>query len=52
MFNFQKWNYLNTDQYKKGFEYLIGATIGYQAKINDTFVLDCFFGRWLQSRFL
>jgi hypothetical protein len=44
IFNFQKWNYLNTDMYEKGFGYVMGATIGYQAKINDKFVLDCFLG--------
>lgn len=44
IFNFQKWNYLNTDKYEKGFGYLMGATIGYQKKINDRFLLDCFLG--------
>ena len=43
-YNFQKWNYLNTDKYEKGFGYFIGATIGYQVKINDKFNLDCFLG--------
>lgn len=44
VFNFQKWNYLNTDNYEKGLGYFIGGTIGYQAKINDKFMLDCFLG--------
>lgn len=44
IFNFQKWNYLNTNKYEKGFGYLMGATIGYQKKINDRFLLDCFLG--------
>ena len=44
IFNFQKWNYLNSNSYQKGFGYLIGATIGYQKKINEHFVLDCFLG--------
>jgi hypothetical protein len=44
IFNFQKWNYLNTDNYEEGFGYVIGATIGYQTKINDKFILDCFLG--------
>lgn len=44
IYNFQKWNYLNTDLYEKGFGYLIGATMGYQTKINDKFMLDCFIG--------
>jgi hypothetical protein len=44
IFNFQKWNYLNTDRYEKGFGYFMGVTIGYQTKINDRFMLDCFLG--------
>jgi opacity protein-like surface antigen len=44
IFNFQKWNYLNTDLYEKGYGYVMGATIGYQTKINDKFALDCFLG--------
>jgi hypothetical protein len=44
IFNFQKWNYLNTDKYEKGVGYFIGSTIGYEVKINDKFMLDCFLG--------
>lgn len=44
VFNFQKWNYLNTLMYEKGFGYLIGISIGYQKKINDKFMIDCFLG--------
>jgi hypothetical protein len=44
IFNFQKWNYLNTDKYEKGFGYLMGVTVGYKVKINDKFILDCFIG--------
>ena len=44
IFNFQKWNYLNTNSYQKGFGYVVGATIGYQKKINEKVVLDCFLG--------
>lgn len=43
-FNFQKWSYLNTDLYEKGFGYVSGVTIGYQTKINDRFLLDIFLG--------
>jgi hypothetical protein len=50
-FNFQKWNYLNTDKYEKGFGYLMGATIGYQTKINDKFMLDVFLGGGNQQAF-
>lgn len=51
LFNFQKWNYLNTDRYEKGLGYVIGATIGYQQKINDRFMLDCFLGGGNQQGF-
>lgn len=44
IFNFQKWNYLNTNLYQKGIGYVIGATIGYQKKINNRFLIDCFLG--------
>jgi len=43
-FNFQKWNYLNTDLYEKGIGYVSGVTIGYHIKINHQFLLDCFLG--------
>jgi hypothetical protein len=43
-FNFQKWNYLNTDYYEKGLGYVMGVTVGFKAKINDKFMLDCFVG--------
>jgi hypothetical protein len=43
-FNIQKWNYINSDQYQKGFGFVVGATIGYKAPINEKFVLDCFVG--------
>jgi len=51
LFNFQKWNYLNTDKYEKGFGYIMGATIGFQTRINDKFLLDCFFGGGNQQGF-
>lgn len=44
LYNFQKWNYLNSNLYEKGFGYLMGATIGFQQKINDQFLLDVFIG--------
>ena len=44
VFNFQKWNYWNTNLYQKGFGYLVGATIGYQKKINENIIMDCFLG--------
>ena len=44
LFNFQKWNYLNSNLYEKGYGYVMGATVGYQQKINDKFLLDLFLG--------
>lgn len=44
VFNFQKWNYLNTNKYEEGFGYVMGATLGYKAKINEKWSLDCFLG--------
>jgi hypothetical protein len=44
IFNLQKWQYIHHDYYEKGFGYFMGATIGYQTKINDRFMLDVFFG--------
>ncbi len=44
LFNFQKWNYLNTNLYEKGLGYVMGVTIGYQTKINDRFLFDVFLG--------
>ncbi|MFV8376101.1 DUF3575 domain-containing protein [Flavobacterium sp. LB1P71] len=50
IFNFQKWNYLNTDNYEKGVGYFIGSTLGYQVKIKDKFMLDCYLGSgWHQG---
>jgi len=44
LFNFQKWNYLNTNKYEKGLGYVMGATIGYQKKISKRFMFDIFLG--------
>lgn len=44
LFKFQKWNYINTNKYEEGLGYVMGATIGYKAKINDKLHLDCFLG--------
>jgi hypothetical protein len=37
-----KWNYLNTDNYEKGFGYVMGLQWDAN-KINDKFMLDLFF---------
>ncbi len=44
LYNFQKWNYLNTDMYEKGIGYFMGVTIGYQKKITNRLMLDYFLG--------
>lgn len=44
VFNFQKWNYINTDKFEEGFGYVVGATIGYKARLNSKWSLDCFLG--------
>lgn len=44
LFNFQKYNYYNSSQYQKGFGYVIGASVGYEKKISDRFVLDFYIG--------
>ena len=44
LFNFQKWNYLNTNLYEKGLGYVMGVSIGYQKKLKDRFLLDVFLG--------
>lgn len=44
IYKLQKWNYWGTNLYEKGIGYRIGATIGYQKKLNDKFVLETFIG--------
>jgi hypothetical protein len=33
-----------TDLYKKGFGFVLGVTVGFNAITNDKFMLDCFVG--------
>ncbi|WP_166925240.1 DUF3575 domain-containing protein [Flavobacterium poyangense] len=44
IYEIQKWNYWNSNLYEKGFGYRMGATIGYNIKIKDKFLLDVFVG--------
>jgi hypothetical protein len=39
-----KWNYVDIGVHQIGVGYLIGATIGYQKKLNEKFLLDFFLG--------
>jgi hypothetical protein len=50
-FKIQKWNYYDNGVYQKGIGVLVGATIGYQKKLNDKFVLDFFLGGGNQQAF-
>ena len=43
-FKIQKWSYINTDYYQKGYNVLYGGTVGYQVKINEKFSMDVFLG--------
>jgi hypothetical protein len=43
-YNLQKWNYINSDLYQKGFGLVFGGTLGYQVPINEKIMLDCFVG--------
>lgn len=48
-YEIQKWNYANTDKYQKGYSLYLGATIGYEWKLNDKWMLDIFVGGGSQS---
>lgn len=43
-FELQKWNYINTGKYQKGFAMFFGVTVGYQIKINEKWMVDMFIG--------
>lgn len=50
-FKLQKWSYINTDYYQRGYNYFIGATIGYQNIISEKIMLDFFVGGGNQMAF-
>lgn len=43
-YEFQKWNYINTDYYQKGYSVLYGVTIGYQFEVSSKLNLEVFAG--------
>ncbi len=43
-YELQKWNYWQSNHYEDGFGYRLGATVGYNLKLNDKFLLDFFVG--------
>jgi hypothetical protein len=44
IYNITKWNYIDLGVHEIGIGYEMGATIGYEKKINDKFLLDVFLG--------
>ncbi|MUV04352.1 DUF3575 domain-containing protein [Flavobacterium rakeshii] len=50
-FELQKWNYINSNLYQKGYALFYGITIGYQIKINDKWMIDMFMGGGNQQGF-
>jgi hypothetical protein len=50
-FKLQKWGYTETEMYQKGYNYLIGGTIGYQREISKKLALDIFIGGGSQQAF-
>ncbi len=43
-YNITKWNYYDARIHQIGVGYRVGATIGYEKKLNDRFMLDFFLG--------
>lgn len=43
-YNVTKWNYIDIGVHQIGVGYTLGATIGYEKKLNDRFMLDFFLG--------
>jgi hypothetical protein len=41
-YELQKWGYWNSNRYETGIGYYIGATVGYNKKLSDKFILDFF----------
>lgn len=50
-FELQKYGYKNTDYYQKGYNYMLGITLGYQWKLSDKWALDLFVGGGHQEAF-
>ncbi len=51
VFKLQKWNYAETQYFQKGYNYMMGTTLGYQKKISNKFLLDVFIGGGNQQAF-
>ncbi len=44
LFDLTKWNYLGTDKFQRGFNFMFGASLGYQWQLNEKWNLDAFLG--------
>lgn len=51
VFDLTKWNYKDTNQYQRGFNYMVGASVGYQFLFNDKWNLDVFVGGGMSQAF-
>lgn len=44
VYDLAKWNYWNTGKYQRGFNYMLGAVVGYQFQWKDKWNIDVFLG--------
>lgn len=44
LFDLQKWNYIHSQKFQRGYTILTGLTVGYQYKFNDNWSADVFLG--------
>lgn len=44
IFDLQKWNYVNLNQYQRGYTWLFGVTVGYQYPISEKLNIDMYLG--------
>lgn len=44
LFDLQKWNYIGSNAYQRGYSILFGVTVGYQYPISERFNMDFYLG--------
>lgn len=44
LFDLTKWNYIGTDKFQRGYNFMLGATVGYQWQLSEKWNLDAFLG--------
>ncbi len=44
LYDLTKWNYIGTDKFQRGFNFMVGGTLGYQWQIHEKWNLDAFIG--------